>query len=554
MGRSCINIGGNTTQGQNLGGGAEIYAGKVGGTTLSFKSLAALGGISITNDSGNIYISADTGGGGALSASNGLSVCGDNIVLGGDLTGNTVINGNYSVNYGCLLDRMGQYFVFSTGVVMHGGCDPSSLGTGILNLAQNSTYLEHQSSTNASYYCLGEGVAKIVADDICLVTLPAKTTETCVVYVDANGKLASGVAPTGSGGTSYTFTNGVTETSGTVKLGGTIGETTEITVGSQNFCITGSDGDTDGLWMTTGFGNYFGASANVGDCDAYIQFNPTNANFVVNDYGNNRYVSQIFQNDTGNGLLSFTGTYTITDANATPAGLKYALDYSATFDNESLVTKRYVDACVTGGTGGTSTPPGGSDGQVQYNNGGSFGGSQLYFNDSTNHYGFGGAAAINPVITVCDTRSYEQINEILRYHNGDGDTTLLINNADYCEGTGIFGVQRIASCTTGVHWNSILFLNSHTDGRVYVGPNVDVQTTRTDYLGDYCLNSISSLTIGTSNNSSRTCVNGPFVMCGVSTLPTTPVEGEMVRLKNHTSCADGIWIYTGASWISMATW
>jgi hypothetical protein len=46
-----------------------------------------------------------------------------------------------------------------------------------------------------------------------------------------------------------------------------------------------------------------------------------------------------------------------------------------------------ITAAANGSAGGS---PGGSDGQVQYNNGGSFGGeSQLFYNDTTNRLGVG---------------------------------------------------------------------------------------------------------------------------------------------------------------------
>jgi uncharacterized delta-60 repeat protein len=41
--------------------------------------------------------------------------------------------------------------------------------------------------------------------------------------------------------------------------------------------------------------------------------------------------------------LSFNNTSTITDNSASPSGLTYALDYSDTFVNNSLITKKYVD-------------------------------------------------------------------------------------------------------------------------------------------------------------------------------------------------------------------
>ena len=68
MSRSCINIGGNATQGTNIGTGIEVYAGKSGVNQLQFKTLSVTGTtMAITCDGNNIYFSAATGGGGSIS-------------------------------------------------------------------------------------------------------------------------------------------------------------------------------------------------------------------------------------------------------------------------------------------------------------------------------------------------------------------------------------------------------------------------------------------------------------------------------------------------------
>ena len=68
MSRSCINIGGNATQGTNIGTGIEVYAGKSGVNQLQFKTLSVTGTtMAITCDGNNIYFSAQTGGGGSIS-------------------------------------------------------------------------------------------------------------------------------------------------------------------------------------------------------------------------------------------------------------------------------------------------------------------------------------------------------------------------------------------------------------------------------------------------------------------------------------------------------
>ncbi len=63
--RSNINLVGNTTQGQNIGVGDDVYKGKALGYTLQFKTLSVTGTtMIITSDDNNIYFSANTGGGG----------------------------------------------------------------------------------------------------------------------------------------------------------------------------------------------------------------------------------------------------------------------------------------------------------------------------------------------------------------------------------------------------------------------------------------------------------------------------------------------------------
>lgn len=65
MGRSNINLVGNTTQGQNVGVGEGVFKDKILGNTLRFKELSVTGTtMIITSDDDNIYFSAATGGGG----------------------------------------------------------------------------------------------------------------------------------------------------------------------------------------------------------------------------------------------------------------------------------------------------------------------------------------------------------------------------------------------------------------------------------------------------------------------------------------------------------
>jgi hypothetical protein len=151
--RSNILLVGNTTTAQNLGGGsAEIYIGKNNGNNLQFRTISATGssiqiyqvdnkiligggggtgGTSynfissgatiVTTVGNNIIIYSPTGGTGSgtiTGGTNGLSVSGKNIKLGGTLTGETTINGAQTLNINqTILNLSGNTCVNITGNV-----------------------------------------------------------------------------------------------------------------------------------------------------------------------------------------------------------------------------------------------------------------------------------------------------------------------------------------------------------------------------------------------------------------------------------------------------
>ena len=117
--RSNINLVGNTTQGQNVGSGAGIFASKAGVNTLLFKSIGSTGGtIQIIETDNEIYISGTTSISGIQSANNGLNKTGQNVGLGGALTGSTIISGAYTLSLcnGALLNTQCGYQI--SGVTM----------------------------------------------------------------------------------------------------------------------------------------------------------------------------------------------------------------------------------------------------------------------------------------------------------------------------------------------------------------------------------------------------------------------------------------------------
>jgi hypothetical protein len=116
-----------------------------------------------------------------------------------------------------------------------------------------------------------------------------------------------------SGSGTYTFTNGLTDSAGTVRLGGTINNTTTLlTLSNNNTFIISAPGSTTASTFTI---------QRIAE-DSAITISSTNIDFQVSE---------------SNGAL-------LTDDRATPLGFQYFADYSSTFTARSLVDKAYVDA------------------------------------------------------------------------------------------------------------------------------------------------------------------------------------------------------------------
>ena len=175
--RSNINLVGNTTQGQNVGGGdACLFKGKGAGNILQFRTISATGTSTQIQQIGDvIYIWSEGGSSGTTySFENGLTKTVTTVRLGGDLTQNTQISG----------------------------------GT-----AYSMTF-----DTCSMYMC----------------GLPSKTSETCALYIGSDGKLSTGLAGEGGGGITGS-TNGLTDDGERVCLGGTLTQNTVFTGGASNY-------------------------------------------------------------------------------------------------------------------------------------------------------------------------------------------------------------------------------------------------------------------------------------------------------------------------------
>ena len=162
--------------------------------------------------------------------------------------------------------------------------------------------------------------------------------------------------------------------------------------------------------LTNNSVNYGGVTVSLGGTDATPAFNLSDAtNYpytsltgisteIVGDatpqLGGNLDLNS--NNVTGTGDFNVTGVVTATSFTGSGANLTNLTGASAaTYGDASNVAQIVVDAngritgisevTISGGGGGT---PGGSDGQIQYNNGGAFGGAtQLFYDDSNNRVG-----------------------------------------------------------------------------------------------------------------------------------------------------------------------
>jgi len=265
--RSNINLVGNTTFGQNVGTGEGVYKGKNLGNILQYKSLQVTGTtMSITSDANNIYFSAATSGGGGITGGTANYVPKWN--AGGDnLIDSVIIDNGSSVDAGTSLLNIGAsttsggnrcikaagsdsdiwLFLCSKGnrsVGMFGNCG-LQMGTPSNWLCYNGDCLykvsfedfcihgadNNNTSITANTLNLRGGDASntngsggdIVlrggtagsggdAGRVKICNLPAKSSETCGIYIDASGNLSTGVISGGSGGGSisgWTCASGV---------------------------------------------------------------------------------------------------------------------------------------------------------------------------------------------------------------------------------------------------------------------------------------------------------------------------------------------------------
>ena len=213
---------------------------------------------------------------------------------------------------------------------------------------------------------------------------------------------ASGIGATITLSDTPTFTSTVIGSGVTINSSG-INVTGIITATSFDGSLSSSDLDNSSV-------SYGGVTVSLGGTDATPAFNLSDAiNYpytsltgittsIVGDttpqLGGNLDLNSKFI--TGTGGVNVTGVVTATSFIGSGTNLTGLTGASAaTYGDASNVAQIVVDAngritgisevTISGGGGGS---PGGSDGQIQYNNGGAFGGAtQLFYDDSNNRVG-----------------------------------------------------------------------------------------------------------------------------------------------------------------------
>ena len=209
---------------------------------------------------------------------------------------------------------------------------------------------------------------------------------------------AAATGPTGSAGatgatgntgatgeaTGYTFENYLTESpAGTVKLGGSATGVTTLTMGTYNLSIT----SVSGIW-----------TVNVASNTGIVKSSTTETYIysTVDAYVQSTTSARLIHTNMNLALTTASGAI-FTDSRGTPRGIEYASDISATFNNESLVSKRYVDDNIYWSLSGSNIIPKSTAYQLRFANA-----NQIIWGVSGNAYIYGTDA--NLYIYVSSTK------------------------------------------------------------------------------------------------------------------------------------------------------
>jgi len=301
----------------NLGTGTTL--GSTSGRNVTFKSVSVLGGLSLSGDADNLILSGGSSGGGVWGTITGT--LSNQTDLWAELTGKTS-NTTFNLFTGTTLPA--NYYN-KTEINLYTGATNILIGTKL----DTSIFTTFTGTTLPATYLSISNFNTFTG-----TTLPAnyynKTeinqyTGATDIRIDAI-ETVTNIALTGA-------TNGLVTNGRNVELGGTLTRDTSITGTAFGFTA-----NTKNILLQAVNG------INIIDTDGVGGINIESDAGTIALIGRNNLSVEKTKLEISETSMLITDSRT----GATRVGMEYAGDYSLTFTNESLITKRYADAIAGG--------------------------------------------------------------------------------------------------------------------------------------------------------------------------------------------------------------
>jgi len=279
-----------------------------------------------------------------------------------------------------------------------------------------------------------------------------------------------------------------------------------------------------------------------------------------------------FSANSGSNHVHIKGDSTMFDKK-----ISYSSNIGSTFNQFSLVDKNYVDSSIAAGAGGGT--PAGSDTQVQFNDGGAFGGDAgITYDKTTDALSVSGSVKSSLLIGGDGTTS----DLILKVTTGVGTTGSLFgvdvgNNGaitalriNHVGGMGILNPTTIdanhgltikSPTNTAAHGLKVLSLNETVNAQYgSFGLETSSAYTITAAGGRIALNTTSGVFVGGSGTpvasailESTSTTKGwlpPRMTATQGSAISSPAEGLLIYVTdtNGTFTSKGWWGYSGAAW------
>lgn len=260
--------------------------------------------------------------------------------------------------------------------------------------------------------------------------------------------------PTGStGGGLSSSSNGLNDNGTNVKLGGSLTENTCIAGGGSNYGLTFS-----------GSSYYTIDNTAVGS---------SSINLLAQ--------GQVCLEGCNVSALIGGATFDIRDLNGdeqiqfgTGGDVRFCNLATKTTESDVVYINSSTGRLVTGTVSGGTTSPAGADGDIQYNNGGTFGGTCLNWDDSLNHMGWNTTAKSDAMLAMKKDVPYATLRNILEFFSCDSFEIedLSMVKVEVC-GYNAGG---------GIHLQNICGYNSGTVSNLCLCGNNNVYIYATDYV------------------------------------------------------------------------